>query len=405
MKLYIIDGENMIKKLLVYIKGWIIISVSNGNYERFLNICNHNDIRLQEVIYSQNSLELKIDVKDFKKLKAIVKKTKVHIKIKERYGLPFFLFKNRKRKLFLAGILSALLLVKIMSLYIWQISFDGNYTHTEDELIGFLSEKGIKNGIQKKMCDSDIIEKELRNEYNDIKWASVEIIGTRLIVHIKENFNEIEEIEENQNYSLVAEKDAKIISIVTRKGTPLVKALDEVKKGDVLIGGYYDIMSDFQELISTEYVQADGTILAETVYNINETIDRNYTEKVYTGETYNEYSFKILNTNINIDWFNKKYKMSDSVEDSKQMVIADNFFLPMYYIKKTEREYNIETRYYSDEEAYSVGQENINIFLEKLIEKGIKITQNNVIIEVDENSIIISGEVICQEYIGEKRLD
>ncbi len=395
----------MIEKLLRYIRGFVIILVYGGNYERFLNICNHNNIRLQEIIYTDNGLKIKIDVKDFKKLKNIVKKTKVHIKIKERYGLPFFLFRNRKRKLFLAGVLSALILVKIMSVYIWQISFDGNYTHTSDELIGFLDKNGIKCGIKKSQCDAENIEKQLRNEYNDIKWASVEITGTRLIIHIKENFNEVTEISETENYSIVAEKDAKIISIVTRKGTPLVKAMDEVKAGDVLIGGYYDIMSDFGEMISREGVSAEGTILASTVYTIDEKIDRNYKKKIYTGKESNGYAFKMFDTKVDFNWFLKDFKKSDKVTDSRQMVISDNFYLPFYFIKETNREYNIESSYYTYEEAYSLGQENINVFLQNLIEKGIQIMQNNVTIEVDENNIIIRGEIICQEYIGEKRLE
>ena len=49
--------------------------------------------------------------------------------------------------------------------------------------------------------------------------------------------------------------------------------------------------------------------------------------------------------------------------------------------------------------------EQFNDFLQKLIEKGIQITQNNVKIEVNEKNIIISGEVICNEYIGEKRIE
>lgn len=395
----------MINKLLEYIKGWLYISVVGNNLERFLNICNHNEINMQNVEYKDSCLSIKIDIKDFKKLKEIAKKTKVHIKIVERYGLPFFLFKNRKRKMFLAGIITALLIVYLMSLHIWQITFEGNYSYTDDELMDFLVEQGIEAGIKKDKCNTEKIEKAIRNKYNDVKWASIEIVGTRLIIHIKENFNEIIEKSTEDSYSIVANCDAEIISIVTGKGTPMVKAGDAVKTGDVLIGGYYDIMSDFGELLTTNRVQADGIILAKTKYSVNETINRDYEEKVYTDNYSEKYELRILNKKIEFDWFSRKYEKYEAILNENQLAIGENFYLPVYLVKKTEREYDIFSKKYTDEEAYRVGQKIIDDFLQKLIEKGIQITQNNVKIEVNEKSIVISGEVICCEYIGEKRIE
>ncbi len=395
----------MIEKLLKYIRGWIYIGVTGTNPERFLNICNHNNIEMINVSIEDDILYVRIKVNDFKRLKEIAKKTKVHIRIEERYGLPFFLFKNRKRKVFVLGIISALILVYIMSLHIWQISFDGNYSYTEDELMTFLETKGISNGIKKKKCDTAEIEKALRNRYNDIKWTSIEIVGTRMIVHIKENFNEIKQEDNSQYYSIVADKDAQIISIVTGKGTPLVKAGDVVKTGDVLIGGYYDIKSDYDELLETRMVAADGTVLAKTVYSISENIDRNYEKKVYTGENSKKYILRVFDKELKIDGLFDEYDNCDEVTYSKQLVIGENFYLPVYYIEKTGREYELKDNFYSDEEGYRVGQKFVDEFLQKLIEKGIQITQNNVKIEVNEKSIIISGEIICCEYIGEKRIE
>lgn len=395
---------NVIEWIIKYIKGWIIICVEGNNLERFINICNHNSINMMDVTYVGTRLRLKINVKDFKKLKNIGKKTKVHIRIEERYGLPFFLFRNRRRKMFFVGIITSLILVYIMSLYIWQISFVGNYSHTNNELLLFLSDLGIENGIKKDDCDADKIEKAIRNEFNDIKWASIEIVGTRMIVHVKENNNNFVE-NNNENYDIVANKDAKILSIVTGKGTPLVKTNVNVKKGDILIGGYYEIYSDFGELIETRKIQADGIIIGETKYVINKTINRKYKNKVYTGEISKKYMLSVMDKNIEFDWFYKEYDVYDITEKNNQFVVAENFFLPIYLKEFETKEYKYEEKYYSDEKAYEIGQTYLDDFLQNLIEKGIQITQNNVTIEVDENNVIITGEIICYEYIGEKRIN
>lgn len=395
---------NVIECIIKYIKGWIIICVEGSNLERFINICNHNNINMINITYCKDKLSLKIAVKDFKKLKNIGKKTKVHIRIEERYGLPFFLFRNRKRKMFFVGIVTSLVLVYIMSLYIWQITFVGNFSHTDNELLLFLNDMGIENGVKKKKCDVDQIEKAIRNKFNDIKWASIEIVGTRMVVHVKENSNNIIEYD-NGIYNIVANKDAKILSIVTGKGTPLVRINDQVKKGDVLIGGYYEVYSDFGELLETRNVQADGIVIGETKYVINETISRSYKNKVYTGENSKKYVLSIMNKNMSFDWFYNEYEVYDITEDTNQIVIAENFYLPVYFKKYEAKEYKYEKMYYSDEKSYEIGQSYLNEFLENLIEKGIQITQNNVTIEVDENNVIISGEIICYEYIGEKRIN
>ena len=176
-------------------------------------------------------------------------------------------------------------------------------------------------------------------------------------------------------------------------------------KGDLLIGGFYDVKSDFDEPLSTVYTKADGTILARTVYEINEKLDRNYDKKVYTEEISKKYSINILNKQLNVDWFQKEYEKSDIVNSSKQLVLGESFYLPITLSKSIESEYYIERSYYSEDECYMIAKEKIDIFFQNLRQKGIQITQNNVTIEVDENNIIIKGQVICNEYIGEKRIE
>ena len=51
-----------------------------------------------------------------------------------------------------------------------------------------------------------------------------------------------------------------IDSMVTRQGTPLVRAGDEIKKGQELVSGIVDITDDSQEVIRYAYVQADADI-------------------------------------------------------------------------------------------------------------------------------------------------
>ena len=69
--------------------------------------------------------EMNIQAKGFRQLKPIIRKTGTKVVIVGRFGLPFFLHKYRKRKMFFAGALLFAVLIFLMSRYIWNIDIRG----------------------------------------------------------------------------------------------------------------------------------------------------------------------------------------------------------------------------------------------------------------------------------------
>ena len=62
---------------------------------------------------------------------------------------------------------------------------------------------------------------------------------------------------------LIAAHDGKVISIVTREGTPQVHAGAKVKKGDVLISGKVEVIGDSDVIQNIRFVRAKGTVVIE----------------------------------------------------------------------------------------------------------------------------------------------
>lgn len=120
------------------------------------------------------------------------------------------------------GILSAFTILFVLSLFVWKITVEGNYTYSDEEILDFLNEQGITHGMYAESVDGEKIEREIRNKYFDITWVSVELKGTKLIVHIKENFN-VEKHKESNQWDIMATEDGIVDNIVTRSGTALVK--------------------------------------------------------------------------------------------------------------------------------------------------------------------------------------
>jgi similar to stage IV sporulation protein len=252
----------MLNKLKNWFLGYLTVHISGTSPERFINLCGNRRIYIWNIVKDKEKYKFNISVKNYKKLKPIFRKTRLLPKIDKKHGLPFFLYINRKRKGFFIGIIMCMILVYIMSLYIWDISIQGGSKYTPEALLKFLAKNEIKAGIKKKHIDGNKIEEGIRLAYKDIGWVSVEVKGTRLIIKITET-NMPAPIEEATAPShMVATKDVVIKEIITRTGTPMVKPGDVVKKGDIMVSGILEVKDDFDGILERKPVIASADIVA-----------------------------------------------------------------------------------------------------------------------------------------------
>ena len=167
--------------------AYITVTVMTDSIERFLNMCRHKNIGFWKISETEQGFTANITREDFFQLKDICRKTKTTVRISKRHGIRFLLFRYRRHSSFFIGIAAACIILYSCSLYVWDISFTGNYRYTHSSLCKYLAGQGVYSGMQIRSVDCDSIETALRNDYPDITWVSAEISGTRLIVHIKEN--------------------------------------------------------------------------------------------------------------------------------------------------------------------------------------------------------------------------
>ena len=94
-------------EVLKYIKGYLRIKVWGFSPERFMNLCSNKGILLWDIVREGDVYYMNINLRGFWALKPIVKKTGTRAAILERYGLPFFVPKLLKRKMFVGGLVLA----------------------------------------------------------------------------------------------------------------------------------------------------------------------------------------------------------------------------------------------------------------------------------------------------------
>lgn len=404
----------MIRSLIRYIKGYVKIRVQGFSPERFLNMCSYHDIYIWGLAPAGNGYEMYLSIADFRRLKPLARKTHTKLSVSERRGLPFFLFRYRKRKLFFTGLFVCAVLLKIYSLFIWDIHFEGNEKWPDETLSEYLGNVGVAPMMLKSEVDCPGIVKSIRKEYNDIVWVSASIDGTRLKIQIKENEDKLLNERDGQSEEkdsvlsdekptdLIAVSDGVITDIVTRAGTPQVHAGDSVKKGDVLVLGRVDVVNDSGEVTGYQYQQSDADIFADTEMEYTDSISRSYEKKVYDDKQKIQPYIRIGNYNISVGSLRNKYKNSEISLREQQLKAGENFYLPVFYGFKTIKSYNFVESRYSDEEIRQILSRNFHQFCKDLEEKGIQIRGNNVKIHLYADSAEASGVLYLNERIAEE---
>ena len=387
-------------KSIINIFGYLSISISGNGIIRFLNICKNNNLFLWNIEIRDDELVFQTSIKDFFRMRRFSKKTAVKIRIVSKNGKIFKIIKYKKRYFFLLGICIFLILIKIISLYIWNISVTGNYSYTEKFLIDFLNENDIKCVEKINELDCDEIEFIIRKNFNDIVWVSAEIKGTKLIIHIKENFDSNIAITEDKPYNIISNCNGVIESIITRDGSPKVKSGDTVENNQLLVSGVLELQNDNLEIYDYKFVNADADIYAYVREDFKQEFSMIYDKKIYTGETKKAFKINILDKSLYFSWFNKKYKSSEMVKDYRELSLTDNFYIPISYEKIKFIEYEVVDTSYTNDEAQIKANEIINNYIKNLNEKGIQIIENNVKIEISENKCFIYGDFLLLKQSG-----
>lgn len=226
----------LIKILLNYICGYINISIEGYYIEKFINMCISKKIFLWNMKREKSTyLKANISIKDFKKIKSIVRKTKCKIQINGKKGIPFSINKYRSRKIFLFSSILIVMIIFITSRFIWNIEIIGNEKIETIELLKQLEENGLKIGENKTKIDSDEIIRKIRLKRNDIAWMSIDLKGTNAIVKIVENTLKPEIIDKTDYCNIVANKAGIITKINAKSGTIMVNEGDVVKEGTILV--------------------------------------------------------------------------------------------------------------------------------------------------------------------------
>ena len=271
----------MFVKLLVRILlGYVRIEVEGYYIERFINICTNNKILIWNLKRKKGvKLYLNIGINDFKKISQVARKTNCKVRILRKRGIPFFLNRYKKRKIFVLFLILIVLSIFVSSKYVWSVKISVKDDLKLENIEEDIEALGITKGVKKDKIDTDKVINELRLKRDDIAWVGIDIEGTNVKVNIVKA-DKAPNIIDNSDYcNIVASKAGIIKKIIAQNGTAIVKVGDQVQKGDILIAGYME-----GKYTDTRYVHSLGEVEAIVSYQkskeikfFNQEENRNYT--------------------------------------------------------------------------------------------------------------------------------
>lgn len=241
--------------IIRFLRGYLIISFSGSCGEKILNVCALNNLHIWDMRCVKGVITAKIDINSFKKLRILKRGIKANIRVLNKCGLPFAVNKYKLRSGFVLGIIMFFTLLKIMTLFVWNITVTGNESIDKKDIIKNL--KSIDIYVGKSISEIDTKTKAQELVLNDgrIAWASLNIEGCSIDVNLTES---TKGIESKSPSNIVSLKEGNITKIDATGGNVLVKVGQPVFKGDILISGIIENLS------GTVFVKSSGNVYAKT---------------------------------------------------------------------------------------------------------------------------------------------
>ena len=390
---------------MFWVRGYVTASVPGENAERFINILPRHSIAIYRLCSKNGRCYFDIDKRDYLALRPIAGKTGCFPKLHKKCG-GYYLFIGMLRHTGLyLGIFMFVVLSYILSLFLWQIEFSGNMRHTEEQLLQYMNEQGIGFGSRCSHIDCAGLEAAIRQKYNDISWVSVEIRGSRMMIRIHEaEFIETKEEEILEKTHIVAGQNGIVTEIITRAGTALVTAGDQVQKGDILIAGVVNTVNEYNELTERVPVTADGdiSILSEIPYS--DGIPLTYSMKVMTGKQKNGFSVSLFNKKIFSYIPSIPYERYDIITTTANWKISKNLYLPVSHDTISCMEYIEHDACRSSSQLSEICYRRYLEKMEQYIMDGYRIENENVELQLTDDQCILQGVVTLEGPFWERTL-
>ncbi len=387
----------MILSFIHFLSGYLVLHINGAFVERFLNLCVRGGIYMWNIQKTKNGYTtLSVSIRGFRRMRHAAQKTHTRVHIAEKRGLPLFLHRHRRRRAFLVGMVIFVLLLALLTSFIWSIEIEDTEKIDKNVVRNALKSCGLDRGVIKYKIKPSEIKAAMLREVPALSWLFVEVRGTRAYVHLREKTPSPEIVPAHIPCNIIATRDGVICDLVAENGQNAVQIGDVVKKGDLLISGTMDTKHG-----GTRFVHAAGTVTAKTWYEKSGTFPLWREEKVKTGNI--EKRYRVAFGEKSIPLYLKNEPAFRAYEENTEEIpfrIFSDFYLPVSLHREVAEELRVNrVEMTADQAAAHYGEQLIsemNLPSEIVSKEITHILQEN-------GTIFVTATVECREEIGQAK--
>ena len=314
----------MLKKLFHFLSGYVIIRIEGKSTEQFLNGCVSGGLCLSMLRRHGNEVATaEIPPRLYHSIKLFARDYDCRISVVKRGGLPFFLLRLKKRKVFCMGFAAAIILFVWLCSRVWVIEIPEPDPSYNLKIASILRENNIVCGMPKNALNPSALQQNVLAMHPEFTRFYAEVRGTKLTVDVRYSSKAPEIDPAGRTCNIVASHGGVIEKMVVRRGHGVVSEGTVVSEGQLLISGITPI-TNYGDL----YVFADGDVFALTTRELTESLPLKYTERIKTGKSTKKYCVTILGKEFNLFLKTPSYTHYDGEITEKPLKFFGEYFLP-----------------------------------------------------------------------------
>lgn len=379
--------------VLRFFRGSVRLSVSGGSTERFLNLAGRAGVALWHIRAKNGVLYASTYARSYKRLRGPAKKSGVRMRLVKKRGVPFKLFRYRRRKGILVGTVLFFAVLWFFSCFVWTVDIRGNSRVSTEEITGVLSSLGVRPGAFRLTINLQKVENEALIQMPDLSWLAINLKGSTAYVEVKERIYPPELVPVDRPCNVKAAETGQIIKLEPYDGMPLVRVHDTVKKGDIVVSGVVEEKTGVSRL-----VHARAKVIALTQHELSETVPFSQQKQVFTGKTV--VRRELLAAQLTVPLSFGRAPQGSYVQSSVvQNAAIFGLRLPVSVRTSTYREYVLKTVTLTKEQALAEAKTKLAA-QEKLEFADIKVISKKYQSMQDAKGVTCSGSYSCEENIA-----
>lgn len=362
------------------LRGYVTVSIRGQELELLLNLAVQRRFMIWDIRRTgAREARARLLIRDFFRLRPLLKQTGCRIHVVGRHGFPFYLGRLERRKFFAAGLAGFFIGIYLLSSVIWQVRVEGNDTIPTHEILQAAATQGVKPYQWKfRLKSMDELSRDIHRQLPSVSWVGVERQGTRILIKVVEAAQP-EKKDPKSPRHLVATKSAVVTEVSSTRGKPVVQPNKYVRKGDVLISG---IIGDET---NQQVVVAEGKVRGIVWYESKLEIPLTQRYKVYTGENFNRFYIVFGSRALQITGYGKEQYESSETEESRKTLQWRKYALPVGWMTEKVMQSRMEEIPVEQAEARASGLERAKADILMNAGEGARFISYNVLQEKIEN--------------------